>query len=420
MISDQDILKAKVLIIDDIEDNVFLLKSMLNSAGYMSVKSATDSREGVDLYNLFRPDILLLDIVMPHLDGYQVIEKLKKIAPDNYLPIIVLTARKDKKTRLQALEAGARDFLNKPFDVAETLSRIRNLIEVRLLHKKLQEGKLLLENEHNEAEEIGKALLRQESIDRRLNVGLFLEPCSRTSGDRAGFVSEKNVKIEKNNDWLVMFDATGHGKGAAKFQEVAIGGLLATIKAGHPMGNALAIANLTLEDIGSGLFLVGNIWRVMHDEEKQVDEGWVWVEEFNIAQHYVMFCDFQENEVKEWEWSNCAGSGKVLPLGLFGNAFDELKPAHRKMKKGSRTITYTDGIIEAVNRKGEQFGKERLKGQIIKTRRLSPEIACFEITCEVKRWIGELPESANKDVVNSVQIEDDVTIVISDILNDYA
>lgn len=418
MTSFQDILKAKILIIDDIENNVLLLESMLNNAGYTSTRSATDSREGVKLYDFFRPDILLLDIIMPHLDGYQVMEELKKIAPDDYLPIIVLTARNDKETRLRAFKAGARDFLNKPFDVAEILSRIRNHIETRLLYKEVQEGKLLLENEHKEAEEIGKLLLRQESVDRRLNVGLFLEPCSRASGDRAGFISEKNVKIEKNNDWLVMLDATGHGKGASKFQEIAIGGLLAAIKAGRPMGNALTIANLTLEDIGAGRFIVGNIWRVMHEEEKQVDRGWVWVEEFNIAQHYVMSYDFQENEVKEWEWPKGAESGRALPLGLSEDAFDELKPVCRKVKKGSRTITYTDGVTEAVNRKGEQFGKKRLEGQIIKTHDLSPEIACSEVICEVKRWIGELPESASSDVVSAVRVEDDITIVISDILND--
>jgi signal transduction histidine kinase len=137
---------AWLLIVDDNPANVALLEKMLKRAGYNNVESTTDSRTARDMYAARYHDLVLLDIRMPHVDGYEVMSQLQELSDDDYVPVLVLTAQTDMQTRIQALEAGARDFLNKPVDHAEALNRIRNLLEVRLLHKEVREHNSQLEN----------------------------------------------------------------------------------------------------------------------------------------------------------------------------------------------------------------------------------------------------------------------------------
>src|SRR6185503_20484508 len=132
MVSPADILNAKILVVDDKDANVLLIKGMLRVAGYTSVDSTTDPCKVCDLHRKNRYDLILLDLQMPGMDGFQVMESLKEIEAGGYLPVLVITAQPDHK--LRALEAGAKDFVSKPFDLAELRVRVHNILEVRLLH----------------------------------------------------------------------------------------------------------------------------------------------------------------------------------------------------------------------------------------------------------------------------------------------
>jgi signal transduction histidine kinase len=133
MISSSDILKANILIVDDQEANVTLLEQMLESAGYVSITSTRNPREVCELHRKNRYSLILLDLQMPGMDGFQVMEEMKAIETGGYLPVLVQTSQPNHKVR--ALKAGAKDFISKPFDLTETLLRVRNLIEVRLLNR---------------------------------------------------------------------------------------------------------------------------------------------------------------------------------------------------------------------------------------------------------------------------------------------
>lgn len=135
-ITDSDILGASILIVDDQESNVSLLTQMLGDAGYTCVASTMNPQEVCALHRKNRYDLILLDLQMPEMDGFQVMEGLKTNAADGYLPVLVITAQPGHK--LRALQAGARDFISKPFDLVEARTRIRNMLEVRLLYKKLE------------------------------------------------------------------------------------------------------------------------------------------------------------------------------------------------------------------------------------------------------------------------------------------
>jgi len=143
MISEQEILNASILIVDDQQSNVLLLGEMLRDAGYACIASTIDPYAVCELHRKNRYDLILLDLQMPGMDGFQVMEGLKEIETDGYLPVLVITAQPDHK--LRALAAGAKDFVSKPFDLVEVQTRIHNLLEVRLLYKQLENSNKVLE-----------------------------------------------------------------------------------------------------------------------------------------------------------------------------------------------------------------------------------------------------------------------------------
>ncbi|MGO9717722.1 MAG: response regulator [Steroidobacteraceae bacterium] len=143
MIDAEDILAAHILIVDDQSANVQLLTRMLDEVGYRNLSSTMNPREVCALHRKNRYDLILLDLQMPGMDGFQVMEGLKTNTTDGYLPVIVLTAQPGHK--LRALQAGAKDFISKPFDLVEVKTRIRNMIEVRLLYRQLEQFNAALE-----------------------------------------------------------------------------------------------------------------------------------------------------------------------------------------------------------------------------------------------------------------------------------
>jgi adenylate cyclase len=163
LISTADILNGKILIVDDLAPNITLLEQMLRRAGYVNITSTTDSSTVCELHLVNHYDLILLDLLMPGMDGFQVMENLKEIETGSYLPVLVVTAQPDQK--LRALKSGAKDFVSKPFDLAEVLIRVHNMLEVRLLH---QETKQLYER-----------VLAEQKVSKRL----LLEVLPQTLAD---------------------------------------------------------------------------------------------------------------------------------------------------------------------------------------------------------------------------------------------
>jgi putative two-component system response regulator len=189
MTSPLDILHGKVLIVDDQEVNCLLLKRMLGGAGYVSVASTTNPSEASELHLQNRYDLILLDIQMPRMDGFQVMEALKEIEPDGYLPVIVITAQPGHK--LPALRAGAKDFISKPFELPEVLARVRNMLEVRLLQKELRDYNDVLEQQVRER----TADLRERTADLRESYLETVFTMTRTLEYKDEFVGAHVIRI---------------------------------------------------------------------------------------------------------------------------------------------------------------------------------------------------------------------------------
>jgi CheY-like chemotaxis protein len=138
--------KMKILVIDDEPANVALLEGILADNGYTRVKSVTDSRLALEMCKTFQPDLIMLDLMMPHVDGFAILDVLHSEVGEFFLPVIVLTADVNEETKLRALQAGATDFLLKPFDQIEVLLRIGNLLEMRRLHIQLDNQRAAFED----------------------------------------------------------------------------------------------------------------------------------------------------------------------------------------------------------------------------------------------------------------------------------
>lgn len=131
--------EARFLIIDDEPANTSLLTRLLRREGFVRIESTTDPRNALNMFREMKPDIVLLDLMMPHIDGFQLLEAFSRlIGPRTFVPIVVLTADVSTATRRRALSLGAKEFLVKPLDAVETVLRIINLLETRFLFLELQ------------------------------------------------------------------------------------------------------------------------------------------------------------------------------------------------------------------------------------------------------------------------------------------
>lgn len=162
---------ARILIIDDNPLDSTLIAHTLRLAGYTSVTVINDPRLAADEYRKLPYDLVLLDLNMPHMDGFEVLDRLREADRDNYLPVLVMTAQSDRDVRLRVLEHGAKDYLTKPYDLQEVLNRINNMLEVRLLHNQVREQNRDLERavgvRTHELMEANQRLLEEVEVRKR-------------------------------------------------------------------------------------------------------------------------------------------------------------------------------------------------------------------------------------------------------------
>lgn len=202
---DETLKNARILIVDDQESNILVMESMLERQGYSDMKSVTDPRQTLPLLDEFQPDLILLDLHMPHLDGFAVMDQLReRIPPDDYLPILVLTADITPEAKLRALSKGARDFLTKPLDVAEVSLRVKNLLETRYLHLQQKNQNQILE-----------ARVRERTADlerqfRRLSALRTIETAISSSTDLRVtlriIVEQVAVQLEADAVSILLYD----------------------------------------------------------------------------------------------------------------------------------------------------------------------------------------------------------------------
>jgi serine phosphatase RsbU (regulator of sigma subunit) len=362
MVRSADILNARILVVDDQEANVRLIEGMLRVAGYTSVHSTTDPNEVCELHRKNRYGLILLDLQMPRMDGFQVMEGLKEIEEDGYLPVLVITAQPDHK--LRALEAGAKDFVSKPFDLAELRARVHNILEVRLLHQEAKNYSKVLEQTVRELEasrevirlktleerkkseqELALAQQTQESLLPRFlpqfenfRIHAFNNPTRYVGGDFYDFLQLSS------GEWVgVLADVSGKGISAALLSSMVLGALSMEFHSGTPpqevlnrMNRLLCEKSLPSQFVTLFLFLLS-----ANGIGQFISAG------HNTAYLYRSATGNIEDLISD-----------ALGLGMFHCSSYPSRTLH--LNKGDILVVYSDGLTDAHYQQEEMFGEERL------------------------------------------------------------
>jgi serine phosphatase RsbU (regulator of sigma subunit) len=362
MVSSTDILNARILVVDDKEANVRLIEGMLRIAGYASIESTTDPTEVCELHRKNRYALILLDLQMPGMDGFQVMEGLKELEKDGYLPVLVITAQPAHK--LRALEAGAKDFVSKPFDLAELRARVHNILEVRLLHQEIKNYSKVLEETVRELEasrevirlkdleerkrreqELTLAQQTQESLLPRFipqfenfRIHAFNSPTRYVGGDFYDFLQLSS------GEWMgVLADVSGKGMPAALLSSMVLGALSMEFRSRpqpqevlNRVNQLLCEKSLPFQFVTLFLFLLS-------------PQG---MGQFISAGHNPAYL-FRSATGKIEELTSDA-----YILGLFD--FASYQPRTLHLDKGDILVVYSDGLTDAQNQQEEMFGEERL------------------------------------------------------------
>jgi len=362
MVSSADILNARILVVDDKEANVRLIEGMLRIAGYVSIESTTDPTAVCELHRKNRYALILLDLQMPGMDGFQVMEGLKEIEKEGYLPVLVITAQPDHK--LRALQAGAKDFVSKPFDLAELRARVHNILEVRLLHLETRNYSKVLEETVRELE-ASREVIRLKSLEERkkseqelalaqetqesllprflpqfenFRIHAFNNPTRYVGGDFYDFLQLSS------GEWVgVLADVSGKGMPAALLSSMVLGALSMEFRSRtqpqevlNRVNQLLCQKSLPSQFVTLFLFLLS-------------PQG---TGQFISAGHNPAYL-FRSATGKIEELTSDA-----YILGLFDFASYQSRTFH--LHKGDILVVYSDGLTDAQNQEGEMFGEERL------------------------------------------------------------
>jgi len=362
MVSAADILNAKILVVDDKDANVRLIEGMLRVAGYTAVESTTDPNKVCELYRRNRYSLILLDLQMPGMDGFQVMEGLKEIEGDGYLPILVITAQPGHK--LRALEAGAKDFVSKPFDLAELKARVRNILEVRLLHLRAKNHSRVLEETVRELEASRevirlKTLEEQKQRERELvlaqetqesllprclpqfenfRIHAFNNPTRYVGGDFYDFLQLST------GEWMgVLADVSGKGMSAALLSSMVLGALSMEFHAGTEPQEVLNRVNrLLCEKSLSYQFVTLFLFLLSPDGSGR----------FISAGHNPAYLFRSATGKIEHLVSD------LFVLGMFESSTYQSCPL--RLSEGDMLVVFSDGLTDAQNQQEEMFGEERL------------------------------------------------------------
>jgi sigma-B regulation protein RsbU (phosphoserine phosphatase) len=347
--------KPKILVVDDVSQNIRLLELSLKAGGYRAV-SAFSGREALEKVETEQPDLLLLDAMMPEIDGYEVCRRLRQNKKTEALPVIMVTTRQQEFDKKKALDIGADDIISKPFDRYEVLLRVKSLLRVKRLYDKVIRSNQRLEGELSMAREVQKALMPQKYPDVPcLEFSHKYIPTLPIGGDFFDIreVSPGVVQV-------FVSDVMGHGPQAA-----IITGIVKTL----------------LIELSSSLAGPGYLLSQINDRFHSL------MASSSLPIFVTAFCVAIDTVNSKYKYSNAGHPTPFLiqnrrirvdeltnepdpALGMIPNTL--YKDYERSLESGDMLFLFTDGLQELRNRDGVQFGTEELQKAILNEAHLPP------------------------------------------------
>ncbi len=385
-------MRAKVLVVDDEEFNRELLEAVLVTN--YDITMACNGEEALEKVSQEPPDIILLDIMMPRMDGYEVCRRLKGKKETELIPVVMVTALREKEDRIKGLEAGADDFLTKPIDRAEVLVRVKSLLRIKYLYDELTDINLHLEQRVAEqVEELRRTHIEKERLQKELEIARDIQqsflpqvipqiegfelaainiPAREVGGDFYDF-----IPITEDKWGLLIADVSGKGVPAALFMALS-----RTIVRTNTIGNlaiseAICKANefLTEESQTSNMF-VTLFYAVLDTKKRSLTY-------VNAGHNPSLVIKPATGEVIILE-------GKGIALGVMPDI--DLEKREILLEKDDIVVFYTDGVTEGINEQEEEFGEERFIEVIKKNHNLPAQGIIEQIQQEIVTFSNNHPQ----------------------------
>ena len=379
---------AKILVVDDEPRNVKILQIQLEARGYI-VLTAGDGAEALEVIKDETPDLILLDINMPKVDGYEVLAKARADKTTEFIPIIMITALRDtEENRIKAVEAGADDFIEKPFNSFEVLARIKSLLRIKLYHDTLEQHNARLEMELQMARSVQEIIIPQNGSQdlAGFRIASYCRPALAIGGDFFDL-----WEIDENRIGVLISDVMGHGASAA-----LVTVFIKTVLAEHREhiennpAHLLHILNTRFNDIiSSRLFMFATAFCGVFDLIKKelvcANAG----HPFPFLQHGLQ--------------SNCeAIADKRTGNGLGIRRESVYENCYYPFDSSSRAFFYTDGVYEVKNPQGEEFSVERLQNVVKMYEGKSPAQLIQCVSDAITEWTDK---RSNEDDLTLIAIQ---------------
>ena len=330
---------GKVLIVDDLSTNRQLLQRYLCEK-YITL-TAKNGKEALRMIDEESPDIILLDVIMPVMDGYETCRYIKNKESIQNIPVVMITSLSEKKNRIEGLESGADDFLIKPIDSYELLTRVKSLIRIKRYNDQILNQNRLYEKELEIARQVQKSILSMGSDMELSGLDFHVEyiPWLKVGGDYFNI-----SRIEKDLVGIFLSDVMGHGVSASLITMVLKTLFEMYMQEKNP-DYFLSIINKELcKMFGSTLIYATGVYLLIDLAHKKLL--------YTNAGHPEIILFHEEEE--ELEHLNSEGK----PLGIYEDS--EYKRLEKDLKSGDKILLYTDGLTDVENEKRESFGLERV------------------------------------------------------------
>jgi len=395
----------RILIVDDVQENLDLMEAILISKGF-NVIMAHNGAQGLEIIENELPDLVLLDVMMPLMDGFEVTRRVRANPNLPYIPIVLVTALQDHDAILTGLEAGADEFLSKPFSQPELVARARALVKLKQSNQQLIEAA-------QENERLNRLLQAEntrmgDELERTREAQLRLMPQTAPPYDGVSFQAYYNPALEVGGDYYDYFrldnqrfvalvgDAVGKGGAAvlavaitksliaAEFSLVAERSQDEVLKfnPAEVLARVNQVICSTLESSQTEITL----WCGVVDLERRI------IRFANAGQPFPYLCQYRQGRHSLTELKQGG-----LPLGLFANTQYTVREA--SFERGDRLVLYSDGITEGQNHEGELFGSEKLTETLLEAGGVGPQDLCDRVLLALDTFCEDAPQSDDRTLV---------------------